>query len=59
MGFEFAPFVDVYFNFTSDDWNSDLNKSKIEKKYFYEEYFLDSKKISTYFPILLITIIFI
>ena len=38
MGFEFAPFVDVYFNFTSDDWNSDLNKSKIEKKYFYEEY---------------------
>lgn len=38
MGFQFAPFVDVYFNFIYNDWNSDLISLGIQKKHFSEEF---------------------
>lgn len=38
MGFQFAPFVDVYFNFSYDDWNSDLISLGIQRKHFSEEF---------------------
>lgn len=38
MGFQFAPFVDVYFNFIYDDWNSNLISLGIQKKHFSEEF---------------------
>lgn len=38
MGFQFAPFVDVFFNFSYHDWNSDLISLGLQKKHFSEEF---------------------